>query len=253
MAIFGNLADMPLPDVLSMVGRGTGRFTVSNTSSQHYYERHLDKGMLTVLMVDNEPVHDLFELRNRMTELLNLNMGEFEFEKLASTLLLTHYNFSIEMLLLSALAALDEVAAYRPHLPDCQTIFQVQPNKEAWLEGDLLEFWQCSAHLLTNGASAEKIAETTSLFTDHVLLCLYKLRMTGIIAPVRAFQSETELVFQRSMPLPPSAATTGLTDPDPGDPVAVSNLEPKSDRHSDEMGMIQKIMLRLRRGFIGHA
>lgn len=254
MAIFGNLADMALPDVLTMVGRGTGRFMLTNTSSRHDYELHLDKGMLNALLVDSDPVQDIFQLRNRMTELLNLSGGEFEFDKLPAAFLLSHYALSIDMLLLSALSALDEVAAYRPHLPDSQTVFLIQPSKEAWLEGDLLEFWECSNHLLAQGASAEKIAEQTSLFTDHVLLCLYKLRTTGLIAPVRAFQSKIENGLKPALPSAVTPSRPPDDNPVPEREISVVHDELQVDPPThDETGIIQRIMVRLRRGFTSHA
>lgn len=247
---------MPMPDVLSTVGNKTGRFTVWNTSSQHYYELHIDKGLLTALMVNNEPVEDIFPLRNRMAELVNLKSGEFEFENLASRLLVSHHQLSIDTLLLSGLAVADEVAEHRPHLPNPQTVFKTHGNKEPWLTGDLLDFWHCSGALLKQGASAEAIAKETALYPDHVLLCLYKLRMAGVITPLRAFQ------YDSAFPSLPGDSTNGLPGSSPlldldkylersaaGAPVT----RPDSRPLVQEPGIIQRIMHRLWRGFSGQS
>lgn len=258
MAIFGNVTDMPLPDVLTMVGRSTGRFIVSQTSCGHAYELHLDRGMLIALIVDQEPIGDIFQVHNRMVELMNLHAGDFEFEKQEVSSLMLQFNLSIEMLLLSSLAALDELEAYRSRLPNNQTIFQILPSKEAWLEGDLLEFWECSYNLLAEGTSAEKIAERTSLFIDHVLLCLYKLRTAGIIAPVRAFSPRISGGLNGGRIAIPPAATARLpemgthqkSEPQGRHPEAST---PFSSPLLPDSSAIQKILLRLRESLQGQS
>lgn len=189
MAIFGYLTDMPLPDVLSMVGRSSGRFTVWNCPNGKNYELHLSQGLLCAMLVDSTPVEDVFQIRNRMVELMNMRTGEFEFQKQSASGLLSNFSISIDTLLLSSLAALDEMEAYRSFFASSRTVFTIVPTREAWLEGDLLEFWETCYPLLENGASAETIAQATNIYLDNILLALYKLRTAGLIAPVRAFQT----------------------------------------------------------------
>jgi len=232
MAIFGNLSEMPLADVFAMVGRYTGRVTIWNTPTEHYYELHIDEGALTALLVNQESIQDVFPLRDRITELINLTSGEFEFQNLHGDLLLTQHDLSLDTLLLSGLAALDEVAAHRSQFPSPQTVFRTRSGKDPWLTGDLHDFWLCSSHLLSQGASAEIIAAQTSVSTDQVLLCLYKLRTAGVIAPFRAFQYDPASVSRWP--------ERGMDSPEPV----------KAEKPANGGGIIHRIMLRLRRGFM---
>lgn len=247
---------MPLPDVLSAVGRKTGRFTLWNTSTQHYYELHIDQGLLTGLIVDNEPVEDVFPLRNRMVELMNLTSGEFEFENLASRLLHAHHQLAIDTLLLSGLSVLNEVKANRSQLPNAQTVFRTKISKEPWLTGDLLEFWNCSGPMLSEGASADVIAKSTSLYLDQVLLCLYKLRMAGIISPARAFQydlagASAHSVISKDFTFMPK--NLDFEHHFGRAALASAGGPTENGQSKQEMGIVQRIMFRLRKGFARHS
>ncbi len=229
-----------------MVGRSTGRFTIWNTTSEHYYELHIDEGMLTALLINHEPIEDIFPLRDRMAELLKLAAGEFEFENLDGSLLLCHHDLAIDGLLLSGLAAMNEVEAHRSQFPNPQTVFRTRNGKEPWLTGELHDFWECSGQLLGEGASAERIAQQTSASIDQVLLCLYKLRTAGLIAPVRAFhyQAPTPAQWNALAPVGNSPEPPRAADGDKTVDPAVAASKPER-----EMGIIQRIMLRLRRNF----
>lgn len=247
MAIFGNLSEMPLPDVLSMIGRSTGRFTIWNTPNEHYYELHIDEGALSALLINHDPIEDVFPLRDRVAELLNLTAGEFEFEDLDGSRLLSHHDLPLEGLLLSGLTAMDEVAAHRAQFPNPQTVFRTRNGKEPWLSGDLQDFWECGGLLLGQGASAEKIAQQTSASIDRVLLCLYKLRMAGVIAPVRAFQYDATALTSWGGASP--AASPGDPAPSPNGEHKVADPAEASVKSSGGIGIIRKIMLRLRKNF----
>jgi len=229
---------MPLPDVLSAISRRTGRFTVWNTPTEHYYEVHVDKGVVTGLLVDNVAVEEVFPLRNRMVELINVSEGEFEFENMASHVLLTQHQLSLDSLLLSGLSFMSELAASRSQFPNAQTVFRAAGPSEPWLTGDLQEFWHSSGPLLVAGASAETIATQTSLFIEHVLLCMYKLRMAGIIVPVRAFQKVWEAGSR-------SEVVHGILNGGSAGPLLAS-AAPQGNS-----GIVRRIMARLWMGITG--
>ena len=187
MAIFGDLQDMPLVDLLSMLGRRSGLLDVWDVGGKrNRYILALDRGNL--LWVKDEGGYlDPLKARSTLLELASAGRGAFEFTPVEPPKGSPLLNWPIERVLLSVTTIHDELASYNSLLPDPKTRFQVAAL-EVWLEEPLYSFWERAKPLLQAGASAEDLASRLRLPLDEVRYYLHKLRLAGKVAPVRAYE-----------------------------------------------------------------
>lgn len=187
MAIFGDLQDMPLVDLLSMLGRRSGLLDVWDVGGKRSrYILALDRGNL-LWMKDEGGYLDPLKARSTLLELASAGRGAFEFTPIEPPKGSPLLNWPIERVLLSVTTIHDELASYNSLLPDPKTRFQVAAL-EVWLEEPLYSFWERAKPLLQAGASAEDLASRLRLPLDEVRYYLHKLRLAGKVAPVRAYE-----------------------------------------------------------------
>lgn len=187
MAIFGDLQDMPLVDLLSMLGRRSGLLDVWDVGGKrNRYILALDRGNL-LWMKDEGGYLDPLKARSTLLELASAGRGAFEFTPIEPPKGSPLLNWPIERVLLSVTTIHDELASYNSLLPDPKTRFQVAAL-EVWLEEPLYSFWERAKPLLQAGASAEDLASRLRLPLDEVRYYLHKLRLVGKVAPVRAYE-----------------------------------------------------------------
>lgn len=189
MAIFGNLRDMPFPDLVGMLGRRSGVLELFHLPGKRTaFHLALDRGQVVWVREGNHYL-DPLEARAAIAHLFALKEGAFEFASGTpppppdGKLL----GWPLERLLLSLTTVADEMAAYAPHLPDPHTRFQAA-SLEVWLEEPLWSFWERAKPLLERGASAEELSAKLGFPQDQVRYYLHKLRLAGKVAPVRAYQ-----------------------------------------------------------------
>ncbi|WP_448569438.1 DUF4388 domain-containing protein [Thermus sp.] len=187
MAVFGNLRDMPFPDLVAMLGRRSGVLEVFGLPGKRQgYALALDGGKVVWVREGNR-ILDPLEARLVLQELLRLQEGAFEFTPGIPPAGEAVLGWPLERLLLTMTTVEDEFQAYRPLLPDPKTRFQVAAL-EVWLEEPLYSFWERAKPLLQAGASAEDLASRLRLPLDEVRYYLHKLRLAGKVAPVRAYE-----------------------------------------------------------------
>jgi hypothetical protein len=187
LAIFGDLQDMPLVDLLSMLGRRSGLLDVWDVGGKrNRYILALDRGNL-LWMKDEGGYLDPLKARSALLELASAGRGAFEFTPIEPPKGSPLLNWPIERVLLSVTTVHNELASYKSLLPDPKTRFQVAAL-EVWLEEPLYSFWERAKPLLQTGASAEDLASRLRLPLDEVRYYLHKLRLAGKVAPVRAYE-----------------------------------------------------------------
>jgi hypothetical protein len=187
LAIFGDFQDMPLVDLLSMLGRRSGLLDLWDVGGKrNRYILALDRGNL-LWMKDEQGYLDPLNARSTLLELASAGRGAFEFTPVEPPKGSPLLNWPIERVLLSVTTVQDELASYNSLLPDPKTRFQVA-TLEVWLEEPLHSFWERAKPLLQAGASAEDLASRLRLPLDEVRYYLHKLRLTGKVAPVRAYE-----------------------------------------------------------------
>jgi hypothetical protein len=187
LAIFGDFQDMPLVDLLSMLGRRSGLLDVWDVEGKrNRYILALDRGNI-LWMKDEGGYLDPLKARSTLLELASARRGAFEFTPVEPPKGSPLLNWPIERVLLSVTTIHDELASYNSLLPDPKTRFQAAAL-EVWLEEPLYSFWERAKPLLQTGASAEDLASRLRLPLDEVRYYLHKLRLVGKVAPVRAYE-----------------------------------------------------------------
>ncbi|WP_117236581.1 DUF4388 domain-containing protein [Thermus sediminis] len=187
MAIFGNLRDMPFPDLVAMLGRRSGVLEVFGLPGKRQgYAVALDGGKVVWVREGNRLLEPL-EARSALQELLRLQEGAFEFTPGIPPAGEAALGWPLERLLLTMTTVVDEIQSHQSFLPDPKTRFQAAAL-EVWLEEPLWSFWERAKPLLQGGASAEDLAARLRLPLDEVRYYLYKLRLAGKVVPVRAYE-----------------------------------------------------------------
>lgn len=233
MAIFGDLVDMPTPEVLRMLGPRTGRLYLRPTERKQY-ELHLHGGSLLCLKVAGFSVRDPAELRRSVAEALRLDRGAFEFEASPPEGLLHEVNLSRREVseIVAALDLKAESAQAEPpkaELPDRETRFKLRPGAATDLElPDNLKTFMARAHApLSAGCSVGELADALGFHPAVVKLYLTRLRALGKVAPVRAYAADYR-GYRADVPAtPPETAPVPAAPPvRSAPPTAPSNQAP---------------------------
>jgi hypothetical protein len=190
MAVFGNFADFPFPELLTLVGYRTGKILIRNTIADKQYEWHLHSATICGVIVNSKPLDDVLQVRGCMLDLIDDSSSAFEFHRHSYEELLHYFNLPTEHLVLSTAAAMDELSAYRNFFPHEQTYFQSNGQMDIWLDEQLSSFWERSSSYFKKGCNARDLAENLHLNLEQVQLNFYKLRSVGKIAPVRLYEGQ---------------------------------------------------------------
>ena len=223
MAIFGNLTEFPFLEVISMLQSRTGSLHFSNLRPYESVELQLQEGQLQRLTVDGVPIFDAQMARSYLCEIAAKRSGDFEFKKSRDA---THSQSPLRIVVTDALLGIgvtSDLQVADAHLPDPQTRFAPASAAIAHLDNDLRSFWDRAQPLLSNGSSAEQIAQHLHLELRAVQVALYKLRTIGAIRPARR--------IEETMPIKP------VITPAPSQSMSVS-IPPKSSLVSRLLGAL---------------
>ncbi|PYE53758.1 DUF4388 domain-containing protein [Deinococcus yavapaiensis] len=214
MAIFGNLDELPFPDVIGMLGRRSGHLNITTTAA---VTLHIDDGHLLALYLGPQAIHDAGRVREVILELTRAERGSFEFKRIQPNDLVQHHHLALNKLLLSITAVLDELAHYRTMLPAPETRFQQVRDAPEDLDASLKDFLDAAAPSLLLGASAAELAPRQGLHLERAQLYLYKLRALGLLTPVRAYPARPTAQRKADRPTvtPPAPPSTVLEPSEP--------------------------------------
>lgn len=185
MAIFGDFSELPFPEILSTLGRRSGRLHVQ--TGAHSYVLHLEGDRLLALSANGTIVHDPVDLREVILFLAQQTEGRFEFHRDEPDHLAHHHRIAVTQLLLSTSAIIDELDHYRDRLAPPETRFVLHESRHEVSDPALSDFLGRAHAPLADGASAQDLARALGMQVERVQLALYKLRTAGIVMPLRAF------------------------------------------------------------------
>ncbi|WP_034345686.1 DUF4388 domain-containing protein [Deinococcus misasensis] len=200
MAVTGSFADIPLTEVLATISRRSGKLFIADNDSKQSYELHFMQGMLCAFFIGKEPVKDVSQIRDYLKALSRRGSCTFEFAKTEPTELVNNFLLPIERLGRSMASEdiKEQVERDRERFAHPDTRFILLKPTEFWAHEGLELFFQSALHLLSqpNGVSARELIQKLDLpiSMEVAQLYLYQLRSHGAIAPVRAFESETQYV-----------------------------------------------------------
>lgn len=190
MALFGNLRDIPLADLLAMLVGRQGVLEVFGLPGLKPCQIAVRGGRILWVKQGGKLLEPL-QARALLVELVARKEGAFEFHPGLPRPEGPLLGWSLERALLDITTYQDERQAYRDQLPHPETRFRV--GRELRLEEEPLKgFWQQARPFLQQEASARDLARVLCLPLEEVRFYLHKLRLLGAVVPVRTF-AETQL------------------------------------------------------------
>jgi hypothetical protein len=195
VAVFGNLTEFPLLEVVGMLERRCGVLRFEKIGHYSSLEFHLNNAQLQGLVIDGKIMRDGFAAKNLLLEVANVREGQFEFQRLPlhSEAMLNDLAISVNEVLLRRAALDDEWENFRENLPDVETRFIVATQDLVWLDDELQAFWNQAEPFLEYGISTSDMAKRLTLDIRLVQVNLYKLRTAGIIRPARRVQEVADI------------------------------------------------------------
>jgi hypothetical protein len=226
VAIFGNLTEFPLLEVMGMLEHRCGVLRFGEVGRFETLELHVNMGVLQGLVVNGKIWRDGFDAKTLLLEISGVRHGSFEFQRLPVSSPELHNDLAIninEVLLRSATFD-DEWNNYKDQMPDPKTRFTLAGEELVWLEGNLQSFWQKIEPLLEYGISLEDLANRLQMDVRVVQLNFYKLRAVGVVRPARRMQEVSDIragqfpgsqakvapITSRPAPAPPPSAKPSL-------------------------------------------
>ncbi len=182
MAIFGNLRDIGLLDLLPLLAHQTGRLVLIRKKGN--LELYV-QGRRVVCAEEERRVLSPGQLEERLFEILEGGEGSFEFFPGEAP---RHrrgcLNLPVDELVLKLVTLKDELESVREQLPMPDTVFTLGNVALAYSDPALAEFLDRAWPHLSEGSSARRLAPLVGLPTDRVRYLLHKLRTLGAVRPL---------------------------------------------------------------------
>ncbi len=181
MAIFGNLKDIGLLDLIPLLAHQNGRLVLihKNGNLDVYFS-----GRRVVCALEDRRVLSPSQLEERLFSFVERGEAGFEFFTNETP---PHrrgcLNLPVDELVLKLVTLKDEIESVRENLPLPDTVFTLGNVALAYSEPELAEFLDRAWPHLTEGASARALAKELGLPLERVRYLIYKLRSLGAVQP----------------------------------------------------------------------
>ena len=187
MPVTGDIAELPLPDLLNMMRHRSGKLTLLQTQQISEMHLHFTPGYLCGFMVDKHIVKSESQVVDKLVSVTANPVGHFVFTPTHASSLMGSVRIQVDRLALIIVGQVDEISVNKQQLSPPHRIFRLQPvEKEVeFEEAGLADFYQSSVNLMKCGISAEKLASIERVSTELVQLYFYKLSILGLVAPAR--------------------------------------------------------------------
>ena len=187
MPVTGDIAELPLPELLNMMRHRSGKLSLLQTQQVSEIQMHFTPGYLCGFMADKYIIKSESQVVDKLVSVTATPMGTFVFTPAHASSLMGSVRIGVDRLALIIVSQVDEISVNRQDLPAPHRIFRLQHTEaEAeFEEQNLAEFFHHSVNLLKCGISAEKLASIERISTSQVQLYLYKLSILGLVAPAR--------------------------------------------------------------------
>ena len=187
MPVTGDIAELPLPDLLNMMRHRSGKLTLLQTQQISEMHLHFTPGYLCGFMVDKHIVKSESQVVDKLVSVTANPVGHFVFTPAHASSLRGSVRIHVDRLALIIVSQVDEISVNKQQLSPPHRIFRLQPvDKEVeFEEAGLADFFHSSLNLMKCGISAEKLASIERVSTELVQLYFYKLSILGLVAPAR--------------------------------------------------------------------
>ena len=195
---------MPAPEVLTILGRRTGKLLL-DLPNRDPYELHLHEATLWSLYVGGVPQTEVSMVLQHLSVLNRAREGRFEFVNTSSAALDHQLDLSRQELLARDAGGDDggDEALATTAMPDKGTRFRLKPGSSEHVPENLQSFLASAQTFLTQGSSAEEVAQALGMSVLRTQIYFQRLRVLGHLTPVRAFQAELEQFAGQILPAAP--------------------------------------------------
>ena len=187
MPVTGDIAELPLPELLNMMRHRSGKLSLLQTQQISEMQLHFTPGYLCGFMVDKHIIKSEAQVVDKLVGVTANPVGSFVFTPAHASSLMGSVRIQVDRLALIIVSQVDEISVNKQSLSPPHRIFRLQEYDSAFEfeEAGLAEFFQNSVNLLKCGISAEKLASIERISTEQVQLYFYKLNILGLVAPAR--------------------------------------------------------------------
>jgi len=184
MAIFGNLKQISLGDLLPLLKSQRGSLEIFNLDGISRVTLYVESGRLISLLVAGRPVDDI-QVRSVIGSLMNAKHGSFEFIPGVSPRQRHPKGWDLDRLMLAVTTIADEMVESEDNFPHPDTVFRLLVDVEPE-DGRVADFWGRARQMLVDGASSRQLSQTLGVPLNHAGYYMLKLRQAGLIEPIRA-------------------------------------------------------------------
>ena len=187
MPVTGDIAELPLPELLNMMRHRSGKLSLLQTQQVSEMQLHFTPGYLCGFMVDKHIIKSESQVVDKLVAVTANPVGRFVFTPTHASSLMGSVRLGVDRLALIIVSHVDEISVNKQDLPAPHRIFRLQRSagEVQFEEQSLSEFFHSAVNLLKCGISAEKLASVERISTEQVQYYLYKLQILGLVAPAR--------------------------------------------------------------------
>ncbi|PTY01981.1 hypothetical protein DB346_10215 [Verrucomicrobia bacterium LW23] len=179
MPIIGNLSEFPLPEILNLIGRRTGKMRLLDVPEYGVMELHLRDGEIRSIQMPGGALEDENQVVDKLCHVVRAQCGMFEFNESSPRAILGHGAFPIQQMVMNLVFAVDEMNAQSVQDPNARFVLIASP--EIWLEPDLQSFFDQTQELFVTAPTAKDIADTLGRDLAEVMAHLNNLLSLNII------------------------------------------------------------------------
>lgn len=187
MAIFGNLKQISLGDLLPLLKSQKGSLEIFNLDALPRVTLFVEAGRLVSLQLAGKPVDEV-QVRSVIGALMNAKRGSFEFIPGVSPRDRHPSGWDLDRLMLAVTTIADEMVVAEDNLPHPDTVFRLISSSDPE-DSRVADFWGRAREMLAEGASSRQLSQQLGVPLSHAGFYLLKLRQAGLIEPVRADSS----------------------------------------------------------------
>ncbi len=189
MAIFGNLKQISLGDLMPLLKSQRGSLEIFNLDGISRVTLYVESGRLISLLLAGRPVEDV-QVRSVICNLMNAKRGSFEFVPGVSPRQRHPTGWDLDGLMLAVTTIADEMVVAENNLPHPDTVFRLV-SEMGPEDSRVADFWSRAREMLALGASSRQLSQRLGVPLAHAGFYLLKLRQAGLIQPVRAVGGRT--------------------------------------------------------------
>lgn len=191
MSTKGYLADIEFIELLRIISKHDGKLGIWHFESRRQFDFFFKERNLIYLLSNGNQIKGLEEIQKIVESLVPDRQSYYAFQKELPPIPGLASIISVKELLSSVLQSKSPVEYNDEVLPNAHTRFESVNKAFTPLKGELGTFWEDCFHLLVRGSSIEQIAAKLNIDIDEARRNFHKLRVVGMVKPVRAFSAST--------------------------------------------------------------